>query len=213
MNSRTRGLSRLADLKGIHEWTERDMEEQRQRFERLADPGSAARVVTSHNLYQTPEPLAARLASLFPTFGRTLEPSAGLGRLYHAVRAVSPCHVTLVDISPDCCRELDIIRDAETAVVQGDFLTMTPDRLGFFDSVIMNPPFSAEMKHVRHAWQFLKEGGKLVAIMSEGPFFRERDKAFREWLDEIGAESEKLPAGSFKPSGTDVNARIVWATK
>jgi hypothetical protein len=49
--------------------------------------------------------------------------------------------------------------------------------------------------------------------MSEGPSFRERDAAFRDWLVEIVAESEKLPADAFQGSGTGVQTRIVWASK
>jgi hypothetical protein len=56
----------------------------------------------------------------------------------------------------------------------------------------------------------LKDGGTLVAVMSEGTFFRENKKAvqFRELLEEYGY-SVSLDSGAFKESGTMVNTRVV----
>ena len=36
---------------------------------------------------------------------------------------------------------------------------------------------------------------------------------FRDWLDSIGAETEKLPPETFRESGTGVNTRLITATK
>jgi hypothetical protein len=48
--------------------------------------------------------------------------------------------------------------------------------LGKFDRVVMNPPFDhgADIKHVEHARKFLKPGGRLVAVVANGPRQRER---------------------------------------
>jgi len=82
-----------------------------------------------------------------------------------------------------------------------------------FDFVIMNPPFEElqDVDHVQHAYKMLSNGGTLVSIMSESPFFRNdtKSKNFREWLELVGGYSEKLPEGSFKESGTGVNCRLV----
>jgi ParB family chromosome partitioning protein len=81
----------------------------------------------------------------------------------------------------------------------------------------MNPPFAnnQDVRHIRQAWDLLRPGGRLVAICCEGPFFRADRFAvqFRDWLDKIGAETEKLPHGTFRESGTDVATRLLWATK
>lgn len=70
-----------------------------------------------------------------------------------------------------------------------------------YDAVVMNPPFEngQDIEHVKHAYQFLKEGGNLVAIMSAGPFYRQDKQAtaFREWLDEQNSTYEAMPEGSF----------------
>ena len=55
--------------------------------------------------------------------------------------------------------------------------------------------------------------------MSEGPFFRSDKKAtaFRDWLDELGAETHQLPEDSFKGveafRHTGVRTRLVVIDK
>lgn len=90
-----------------------------------------------------------------------------------------------------------------------------------YDRIIMNPPFSdrRDAEHVQHAYTLLRPGGRIVAIMGEGVFFGQDKKAqaFRDWLDERGGTSEKLPEGSFMdpslPVQTGVNARLVVIDK
>lgn len=182
------------------------MADERPRFMRLAKKESAPRAVSAFNLFQTPEPLAARLAGM-AIGGRTLEPSAGLGRLYRAVRSIRPdCHITLVEMAPQCCGELyrALESDSNAALVQGDFLDCTPERLGLFDSVVMNPPFKQwrDIKHILHAKQFLRPGGRLVGICADGPRQREKLKpTASQWIE--------LPPGSFKEAATNVSAAIV----
>lgn len=82
-----------------------------------------------------------------------------------------------------------------------------------FDRVLMNPPFEnlQDIDHVRHAFDKLKSGGRLVAIMSPGPFFRDTAKAqsFREWFANLAGEEYDLPPGSFNKSGTNVASKLV----
>jgi len=88
---------------------------------------------------------------------------------------------------------------------------------GQYDRILMNPPFSdgRDIAHVRHAFDLLKPGGRLVAIMGEGAFFQSNKRAteFREWLEEVGGTEEKLPDGAFTdpslPVTTGVAARMV----
>lgn len=92
---------------------------------------------------------------------------------------------------------------------------------GKYDRIIMNPPFSnrRDAEHVRHAFELLRPGGRLVAIMGEGVFFGQDKKAadFREWLEQVGGTDEKLPEGSFMdpslPVNTGVSARMVVIDK
>jgi len=89
---------------------------------------------------------------------------------------------------------------------------------GKFDTVLMNPPFeriegvgAQDAAHVQRAYDMLAPGGRLVAIMGEGVFFRsyKQETLFREWLEERGATVIELPEGAFKQSGTMVRTRMV----
>lgn len=90
-----------------------------------------------------------------------------------------------------------------------------------YDRIVMNPPFSSgrDIEHVQHAYSLLRPGGRIVAIMGEGAFFQsnKRAEAFREWLEQRGATSERLPDGSFMdpslPVNTSVAARMVVIDK
>ncbi len=210
------GILRLLHLREQTEATGETMAGERKRFAALADPASAPRVVSSFNLFQTPPELAERVASyLLPVMSddaRILEPSAGLGRLYRAIRQAGHAGpVVMVEQSPDCCRELYALTadDALATLKQGDFLAKDADDLGgLFDGVIMNPPFKQwrDIKHIRHALDKLKPGGRLVAICANGPRQREQ-------LQPLADEWHDLPAKTFAKEGTNVNASLIVCNK
>lgn len=142
-----------------------------------------------------------------------LEPSAGKGNIADVIKETAP-DALLEAIEP--VQDLRTILEAKGHKLVGrDFLEHT----GSYDRIVMNPPFEnyQDVTHVQHAYDLLKPGGRLVSIMSEGPFFRGDKKgvAFREWLDEVGGTSEKLPDGSFKSSErqTGVATRMVVIDK
>jgi hypothetical protein len=90
-----------------------------------------------------------------------------------------------------------------------------------YDRILMNPPFSdgRDIQHVRHAYDLLKPGGRLVALMGESAFTNQNKRAteFREWLESVGGTEEKLPEGTFNdpslPVNTGANARMVVVEK
>lgn len=180
------------------------MEEQRERFERIAnrhENGTAPRAVSAFQLFQTPAELAERLlAKLQPEIGaRVLEPSAGLGRLLDALQFYAPREVVAVEIDNRLTGELFRQNRANVTLKNRDFLTVTPEELGTFDAVVMNPPFHmrADIRHIRHALKFLNPGGKLAAIcMNTAQRFNE--------LRELADSWEEIPPGAFRGEGTEV---------
>lgn len=138
-----------------------------------------------------------------------LEPSAGTGNLSRPARAAW-ASVTCVEIQGVLAGALTAERYAR--VVHADFLTQSPDVLGLFDKIIMNPPFDGcrDVDHVTHALRFLKPGGKLVSVMGAGVEFREDRKTadFRAEVERRGGYFSDLPAASFAESGTYMNTVI-----
>lgn len=133
-----------------------------------------------------------------------LEPSAGKGDLAEAIRDQCPeCELICIERHHQLC---DLLELKELQHACGDFL----EAHGEVDRVAMNPPFEngQDAQHVQHAYSLLRPGGRLVAIMSIGPFHRQdsKAKAFREWLENIqyaGAEVEVEELGRpFEQLGT-----------
>jgi hypothetical protein len=165
--------------------------------------------------FPTPKVVVARMleaADIRPGMN-VLEPSAGKGNIADAIREAEP-EANLETVEQQ--RTLAKILEAKGHKIAGeDFFAYE----GQPDRIVMNPPFEngQDIDHVRRAYDLVKPGGRVVAIMSEGPFFRNDKKAvaFRDWLDEIDGTSEKLPEGAFKSSerSTGVNTRLVILDK
>ncbi len=182
------------------------------------DPVKEARVALIGNkipgFFETPEALAERmvdLADLKPG-DKVLEPSGGGGRIANALAAVvGKENVDVLEVNGSL-RELLELQGFE--LKGSDFMEFDG---ADYDAVVMNPPFESrqDADHVQRAYEKLKPGGRLVTIMGEGVFFGsdKRATSFRDWLDQEAGESEQLPAGTFKESGTGTNTRLVQITK
>ncbi|MDM5117182.1 LPD38 domain-containing protein [Aeromonas hydrophila] len=142
-----------------------------------------------------------------------LEPSAGHGMLADAARDAG-AKVDAVEIAGDL---RDILTEKGHTLIGNDFMALTPT--ASYDAVIMNPPFSngMDMDHVRHAYDFLKPGGRLAAIVSAGAGQQSTRKGqeFAAWLDTLGAEVELMREGAFKDSlnPTSVRTKIIVLEK
>ena len=190
--------------------------------ELMADAVETGSVVDARKtlqFFETPDELAGRMCKLaqIAPGNRVLEPSAGFGRIVRHLIAHDAL-VDAVEIDETNCntlRELQRHYDGVT-VCREDFQTFHDVDATRFDAVVMNPPFrdNLDIRHIRLAWDMLRPGGRLVAICSEGPFFRQDQAAvaFREWLDTIDACTEKLPPETFRESGTGVATRLIVAT-
>lgn len=168
-----------------------------------------------NDFFPTPESRADWIASeadIQPDM-YVLEPSAGNGVLAEAARKAGG-NVDVVELEQQL---RDILKEKGFNVVGSDFDEFAPDKL--YDRVLMNPPFSHDLdiKHVQKAFEHLKPGGKLVAIVSTmaGERSNKRNQAFREWLNELGPSEEKLPEGMFKDSmnPTNVATKLPTLTK
>jgi len=157
--------------------------------------------------FETPAVIAERLVALadIRPGQMVLEPSPGRGRIIVAIRAAGaePLACELREDNREHLRALGV------GLVGEDFLRYQGKT---FDRIVANPPFSRQqdITHVLHMVELLKPGGRVVSIMSPGWAYRQdrRSMAFRELVNRAGAW-EALPEGSFKASGTSVNAGIV----
>ena len=178
---------------------------------------TGVQVVSAPQLFPTPPALAVRMVdeARIACGSSVLEPSAGTGRLLEALPGVVPfhgecrqtwAHVTAVEINAQLVDHLRRSRLAH-AVHQADFLAMGPE-LGQFDVVLLNPPFTAaaDVEHIRHAFKFVKPGGRLVALCADGP---RQQFHLRGWVESMGGRWEELPQGTFASEGTNVRVALI----
>lgn len=167
--------------------------------------------------YATPTAVCDRiLENLFIRPGaRVLEPSAGEGALARAILRDTPeAELDVVEIHPGRAQSLKQIRGIKS-VQQSNFLKMEPRAI--YDVVVMNPPFYRThwMDHVRHAFEFLAPGGKLLAILPASAEFKEdkMHQSFHKWVKSLTGPYDRpwwsLPAGSFASSGTNINTVVL----
>ena len=174
------------------------------------EAGTVEDAVKKYQFYPTPAPVAKLMveAAQIEPGHLLLEPSAGTGSiLEHLPEEVQ---VTLCEANPDMAKALEA---KGWPIHKGDFLDYHSGPV--FDRIVANPPFSRgqDVAHVSHMLDCLKEGGRMVAIMSAGISFRQ-DRATAALLERMEKECKDfsitpLDAGAFRESGTMVNAVMV----
>lgn len=151
-----------------------------------------------------------------------LEPSAGTGMLAKAAKARG-ARVTCVELQPGLAHELSVLHGFRD-VYERNFLECDPANYPAYDRIVMNPPFDRgrDCDHVRHAFKFLKPGGKLVAIMSARAEHCEDSRHaplhdLVKLCEGLGRDPRwawrDLPEKSFAHAGTNVNTVMLTLTK
>jgi len=157
--------------------------------------------------FPTPPALIARMmaASDADKGMKALEPSAGKGDILQAMHDAG-----LNAVGFEINHTLAGICQAKGLRCQCyDFVSIDP--IPMLDRVLMNPPFEhhQDAKHIRRAFDWLKPGGRIVAIACANVTFADRCQWFRDWLEEVGATVEELPPGSFADGFVQTNVNTV----
>ena len=173
--------------------------------------GETTDLKKEYQYFPTPEVIVDKmieLAEIQPS-NILLEPSAGQGAIVDKFPKENI--FTCIELNPSNAK---VLNNKGYQVLERDFLTYSDYK---FDRIVMNPPFSKQqdVDHILHAWDLLEDGGILVSVVSESPFFRENKKSveFRQWLEENDADVIELDAGAFKESGTMVKTRLIKVCK
>ena len=209
LRSALRELETVSSTEGVKTPKQRKLDDMRYKIKQAAR--------SFNDFFPTPEDVVNRvleLADIRPGM-KTLEPNAGMGHIARKLQtAAGKDNVDLVEMSGQL---VDYLKASGHNVKQSDFLKF--GEKGTYDRIVMNPPFSKDqdIDHVMHAYELLKPGGKMTAIMSNMAGLRtnKKNRAFSDWLDEVGAHVEDLEAGAFKSSfnPTSVNTKVVVIEK
>jgi predicted RNA methylase len=171
----------------------------------------------TYQFYETPFKLAEDLAWMakIKPGQSVLEPSAGKGAIVSAILKVYPflSQIDVCEIQPEL--QLALKEMSKTRLMPADDFLDLEEK---YDRIIMNPPFTAgqDVAHVKHAYDLLRPGGRLVAITSKSWKSHSSKKIgeFREWhealvKDGLAEEPRVLPSGTFSQSGTEVETLVL----
>lgn len=164
--------------------------------------------------FATPDVLADKLVQMaIPVAGQTVcEPSAGQGAIVKALLRYGVPLVYGYELMPVNQIVLSKIEGFE--LIADDFLTGYARK---FDVIVANPPFSKnqDIDHIRRMYDCLNDGGNLVSMASKHWQFAKgkKETEFREWLEELEADIDEVPAGTFKESGTNIETVIISIRK
>ncbi|WP_027179815.1 LPD38 domain-containing protein [Maridesulfovibrio bastinii] len=166
--------------------------------------------------FATPEPLGFKMVEwldLKPGES-VLEPSAGHGAI--ARYFPESADITTVESSDELFSKMSVICDGRKINDRFENLAL----VNKYDGIAMNPPFGSGGKtavdHLAKAFNHLREGGRVVCILPEGPA---ADRKFNKWYESEDAEHAHkvaefgLPAATFGRAGTKVKTRIVVIDK
>lgn len=157
--------------------------------------------------FSTPAALAEWLVSLSDVCPdhAVLEPSAGTGAIIKAIHKACPdVIVDVFELMPENRQTLEKMHNV--SLVGEDFTQGVPR---VYDRIFANPPFSKnqDVRHVRLMYDALNpDGGEMCVITSRHWVIASEKECmhFREWLQEVGAETHEIPDGVFAESGTNV---------
>jgi len=158
-----------------------------------------ARMNQKGDINFTPSEIAKQLVQYahITENSRVLEPSAGIGGIADAIKH----RTNNIDVVERMSSFREILQLKGYNLVGDDFLDYQTENK--YDAIIMNPPFSDEQNHIKHAFELLKDGGTLVSITSpHWTFASDRNSMeFRSWVENETSFTLDLPSGTFERTG------------
>lgn len=105
-----------------------------------------------------------------------LEPSAGKGDIVDYLQDMGAKNVIACENNEDLAK----ILQTKCKLIESDFLNLTSDKISHIDYIVMNPPFSADERHILHAYEIAPKGCKIIALCNyatiENTYSQDRKK-------------------------------------
>src|SRR5450631_219402 len=113
------------------------------------------------DFFPTPLPVIEQMLESEPIAGKIiLEPSAGKGNIVDYLLNHNAGNVIAAEINED----LRKILATKCQLIGDDFLKVESHQVSHIDLIVMNPPFSADEKHILHAFNIAPPGCKIIAL-------------------------------------------------
>lgn len=141
-----------------------------------------------------------------------LEPSAGKGNIVDYLIENGAKSV----ISCENNEDLKKILQTKCKVIESDFLALTSEKISHIDTIVMNPPFSADENHILHAYSIAPAGCKIIALCNystiENPYTTSR-KQLKVIIDNFGSVENLGDCFSDAERKTGVNVGLIKLQK
>lgn len=140
-----------------------------------------------------------------------LEPSVGSGNIVDYL-IDEGANVIGCEIDDD----IRAISSTKCHIIEHDFLNVKSEQISHVDYIIMNPPFSADEKHILHAWKIAPDGCVIISLCNYETLhndFSKKRKELTTLIKEYGkwTDMDKAFAGSER--STKVSVAMVKLTK
>ena len=141
------------------------------------------------NFFPTPQSLIEKMLEDYknkPLPKNILEPSAGKGDIIEYInqKASNDNNIYCYELVPEL---QSILKQKRCKLLGDDFLNHNP-KINF-DLIIMNPPFDRGVNHILHAWNILKNGGQIIALLNKHTYYNPYNShrlKFKTLIDQFG---------------------------
>jgi hypothetical protein len=119
------------------------------------------KIFNNPDFYPTPEGVIFQMLEGVEIENKTiLEPSAGKGNIIDYLTLYGAKEVLFCELNEDLAH----ISGQKARFLQSDFLTVDSSQISHIDLIVMNPPFSADEKHILHAFSIAPAGCKIISL-------------------------------------------------
>jgi hypothetical protein len=127
----------------------------------------------NNDFYPTPKEVIETMLQGLDLYGKNvLEPSAGKGDIINYCKElgakVYACEIDL--------QLKKFVKQSCDVFMTDDFLTLTKEDVSHMDYIIMNPPFSADEKHLLHAWDIAPNNCTIVCLINSETYHNDYSK-------------------------------------
>jgi 16S rRNA A1518/A1519 N6-dimethyltransferase RsmA/KsgA/DIM1 with predicted DNA glycosylase/AP lyase activity len=132
-----------------------------------------------NDFFPTPEHVLDQMLSGINLENKiVLEPSAGKGNIVDRISLEGAKEVLAIEKDP----ELRKILESKCRVIGNDFLETKSENVSHIDFIVMNPPFSADERHINYAFEIAPPGCKIIALCNlstvKNPYTKEREQLY-----------------------------------
>jgi len=169
--------------------------------------------IFNKDFYPTPESVIFQMLNGVDVEGKTaLEPSAGKGDIVRELTAQGAKQV----LTCETVEDFQAILKTKSEFLKPDFLNVTREDISHVQIIVMNPPFSQDVKHILHAWSIAPEGCQISALCNSESLkntYAGNRRELKEIINSFGASQELGECFSNAERKTNVSVSLIKLQK